>query len=125
MKNTNLYDQWRAMDDKRLASKPISTRLPVHVLARLNAISALFPTKTRTDILVDLIKSGLDSFEESLPPVYYSPDPVEIDKDLSVYLPVGANAEYKQRANKEYADLENELGNTNPQNLFSVDSKKA
>lgn len=56
----NLYDQWRTMNDNRLASKPISIRLPVHVLARINAISELFPSKIRTDILTDLIKTGLE-----------------------------------------------------------------
>lgn len=125
MNNTNLYDQWRAMDDNRLASKPISIRLPVHVLARINAISELFPSKTRTDIMTDLIKAGLESFEKSLPPVYYANEAVEVEKDLSVYPAVGANAEYQYKANAQYSELEKELGNNDPQKLFSISSKKA
>ena len=124
MKSTSLYDQWRAMDDARLSSKPVSIRLPVHVLARVNAISGMFPSKTRTDILTDLIKTGLESFESSLPPLYFSEEAIEVEPNFYVHLPVGVNAEYQNKANDQYCELEKELGNNRPQNLFSLESKK-
>lgn len=124
MKTSSLYDQWRAMDDRRLSSKPVSVRLPVHVMARLNAIADLFPTKTRTDILTDLLKVGLASFEDSLPPLAYSSDTEEIEPGLVVVSPRGETAEYRKSANRHYAQLENELGNMHPQTLLDVPFKK-
>jgi hypothetical protein len=124
MKNTSLYDQWRAMDDRRLVSKPVSVRLPVHVLARVNSIAEIFPTKTRTDILTDLLKAGLDAFEESLPPVAYEYEPTEVEDELFVCDPVGVTADYKMNANKHYQVLEQELGNNEPDRLFELSSKR-
>jgi hypothetical protein len=124
MKTTKLYDQWRAMDDRRLASKPVSLRLPVHVLARINAIAAMFPTKTRSEIMTDLLKVGLDAFEESLPPISYSDEPFEVEPGLLIVTPEGPTAEYRSSANHHYEQLEKELGNNNPSQLFDTSSKK-
>lgn len=124
MQNTRLYDQWRAMDDRRLANKPISVRLPVHVLARINAIADIFPTKTRTDLLTDLLKAGLEAFENSMPPVHYSAEPYEVEPGLVLSLPVGPTAEYQQNSNKHYHQLEQDLGNSNPADLFEITSKE-
>lgn len=124
MKNTKLYDQWRAMDDRRLASKPISLRLPVHVLARINAIAAMFPTKTRSEIMTDLLKVGLDSFEESLPPVHYADDPFEVEPGYIVVSPTGPTADYQKTANYHYEQLEKELGNNSITELFDISCKE-
>lgn len=126
MENTKLYDQWRAMDDRRLASKPVSVRLSVHVLARINAISDMFPNKTRTDIMTDLLKVGLEAFEGSLPPLQYSDEPIsdEDEPGQAFVEPVGANADYRKKANEHYRQLEKELGNKKLANLFDVSWKK-
>lgn len=124
MKNTKLYDQWRAMDDRRLASKPISLRLPVHVLARINAIAGMFPTKTRSEIMIDLLKAGLESFEDSMPPVYYDDEPFEVEPGHIVVSPVGPTAEYQKTANYHYEQLEAELGNKNITQLFDISCKE-
>ena len=81
MGDKKLYALWRSNDDRRLVQRPVSMRLPVHVMARVNAINDLFPTKTRTEIMTDLLKVGLEAFEESLPPLAYSHEPVEIDEN--------------------------------------------
>ncbi len=122
METTKLYDQWRAMDDRRLANKAVSVRLPVHILARINAISDMFPTKTRTDIMTDLLKVGLEAFEGSLPPLQYSDEPVtDADESGQAFVePVGVNADYRKKANEHYRQLEKELGTHKPANLFDV-----
>lgn len=120
METTKLYDQWRAMDDRRLANKAVSVRLPVHILARINAIGDLFPTKTRTDILTDLLKVGLEAFEGSLPSLQYSDIPVEFEPGQAAVEPIGVNADYRKKANKHYRQLEKELGANKPEDLFDV-----
>ena len=122
MENTSLYDQWRTMDDRRLGNKPVSVRLPVHILARINAISDMFPNKTRTDIMTDLLEVGLEAFEKSLPPLQYSDEPTPDDGELLVE-PIGANADYRKKANEHYRQLEKELGNEQPAGLFDVSWK--
>lgn len=124
MKSKKLYDQWRSMDDRRLAQRPISNRLPVHILARVNAITEMFPAKTRTDIMTDLLKTGLDAFEDSLPPLSYSDELFDNGEGIILVEPVGVNADYQAKANKHYRQLELELGNEKPSDLFDLSCKR-
>ena len=59
MKTTNLYEKWRATQNQPHGSQVVCFRLPVHVLARVDAVGSMFPAKTRTKILIDLIEEGL------------------------------------------------------------------
>ncbi len=125
MADKKLYALWRSNHDRRFVQRPVSMRLPVHVMARVNAINDLFPTKTRTEIMTDLLKVGLEAFEESLPPLAYSDEPVEIDENNTMaYAPAGVNADYRENANTHYRKLESELGNKKPPFLFDLSYKR-
>ena len=55
MKTADLHQIWSAPDNSRLTAKQQSFRLPVHVAAKLEALVALFPNKTKTQIVADLL----------------------------------------------------------------------
>ena len=76
MKNEalTLYEQWTSLDDRVLMKNPVSFRLPVHIMARLNAMADVFPARSRTDVMVDLLKEALAHFEEKVLPVNDSPE---------------------------------------------------
>jgi hypothetical protein len=116
MKTNDLLKVWGAFDNKRLCAKQFSIRLPVHVAARISALCDMFPSKTKTDIISDLLASALDHIEESLP-IYKSEFPDEID-GKEVYGNTGPKVTFHNSSNNYYRELEKELGNPNPRNLY-------
>ena len=63
----DLAREWVGPDRRRLTSKQISIRLPMHVMAKVQALAMMFPGKTRTDYVADLLTAALDRFAEGLP----------------------------------------------------------
>jgi hypothetical protein len=63
----DLAREWVGPDRRRLTSKQISIRLPMHVMAKVQALAMMFPGKTRTDYLADLLTAALDRFADGLP----------------------------------------------------------
>lgn len=116
MKTNDLLKVWGAFDNKRLCAKQFSIRLPVHVAARISALCDMYPSKTKTDIISDLLASALDHIEETLP-IYKCPDPIDVDGEL-VYGNTGPKVDFHSRSNSHYKELEKELGNSDPKNLY-------
>lgn len=117
MKTANdLLKVWGAFDNKRLCAKQFSIRLPVHVAARVAALCDMYPSKTKTDIISDLLATALDNIEESLP-MYKDSMPIEIEGEM-VYPNIGPRVHFHHYSNDHYKELEKELGNPNPKNLY-------
>lgn len=62
-----LAQMWIGADRARVTARQISIRLPVHVIAKIRALGAMFPGKTRTTYIGDLLSAALDRFAEGLP----------------------------------------------------------
>jgi len=120
MKASDLVSSWTKRDNKRLTQRQFSIRLPVHIAARIAGLCDMFPTKTRTDIMADLLDSALEELEKSLTHGY-SPDDGEIDviHGKGIYPDTGSYGDYARAVNKHYKELENELGNESPSNLLA------
>lgn len=58
---------WIGPDRARVTARQISIRLPLHVMAKIRALAAMFPGKTRTTYIGDLLSAALDRFAEGLP----------------------------------------------------------
>jgi hypothetical protein len=71
----DLVKIWGAPDNTRLTPKQISIRLPIHVAAKISAISEMFPKKTKTEIIGDLLAAALTQFAEGLS---NEPDEMEV-----------------------------------------------
>ena len=124
MKARDLHAIWAAPDNSRLTAKQQSFRLPVHVAAKLAALCDLYPSKTRTQIVGDLLAAAIDASVEGLASVKGAhidrltpPDDVAFD----VYVEAGPLGTFKGRANHHYALLEHELGNQEPGELYPPD----
>jgi hypothetical protein len=109
---SHLLDLWSAPDNARLTGKQYSFRLPVHVAAKLGALEELYPHRTRTQIVGDLLAAALADVERAFPRVMgeriANKDP---ETRQPLFRDVGAGAEFRKLANKHYRDLEKELGN--------------
>lgn len=117
MKPKDLHSVWSMPDNSRLTAKQYSFRLPVHVAAKLAALCELYPSKTRTQIVADLLATAIELASEGLPSTKGRQlDHVEADDGtlLDIFEDVGLAGRYKVLANKHFAELERELGNEEP-----------
>ena len=113
----DLHKVWAAPDNTRLTSKQYSFRLPVHVAAKLSAVCDMFPEKTRTQIVGDLLATALEDFEQSFP--YVEGEPIGRDQTgETIYEDAGPAVRYRSLADRYYRELEVEMGNENPRSLF-------
>lgn len=120
MSSPNLHDLWSLPDNSRLTSKQYSFRLPVHVAAKIAALCEMYPHKTRTEIVGDLLSTAIQQLVRGMPyvegPVIgYDPDTRE-----DVHADIGPSAKFWDLADKHYQELEKEMGNDNPPSLYEA-----
>lgn len=117
MKPGDLTKVWTAPDNSRLTPKQQSFRLPLHVAAKLDALCAIFPKKTKTEIVGDLLATAIDELERELPTIRGAQ--INQDPDFgAVYAVHGQRVEFRNLANKLYRDLERSLGNKSAADLY-------
>lgn len=120
MKSADLHKVWSAPDNSRLTAKQYSFRLPVHVAAKINALCDIFPNKTKTQIVGDLLTAALDEAIANLPAT--RGEALGEDPEHGVfYREKGLIASFRDRANKHFKELERELGNKTASDLYSSD----
>lgn len=119
MKASDLVASWTSRDNKRLTSRQFSIRLPVHIAARIAGLCDMFPTKTRTDIMADLLDSALEELEKSFSHHYSEDDEIDVIDGMAIYPNKDSYGDYARAVNKHYEELEKELGNEHPRSLLS------
>lgn len=102
----NLHEQWSSRDDRRLGKQSVSTRLPVHILARIAAITDMYDSRKRSDVITALLNAGLETFEADLEEAGQG-DPLFAQRVI-----------YRELSNKHYMVLEKELGAEPKEPLF-------
>jgi len=118
MKAKDLHKVWGAPDNSQLTAKQHSFRLPVHVAAKLNALSELFPNKTKTELVGDLLATAIEELQQSLPVT--AGIQAGVDHERGDYFEAGGvAAEFCMLANRHYLAYQKELGNKNPQPLYA------
>ena len=122
MSAKDLIKLWELRDNSRLTAKQMSIRLPTHVAARISALCELFPNKTKTQLIGDLLSSALDqledgiTYEQSERPTVVLPDGEAIH---DIYGP-GTKGRYLEISNKYLKELESEIGNDEPELFYVV-----
>lgn len=135
MEPKDLIKVWDAPDHSRLMPKQISIRLPILVSAKLSALQEMYPSKSKTQIIVDLLATALDQLEEGLPSkrgVLLEEGPEEtIDPELDnprrevavfrntmrVYEDAGLRGYFLRLTKKHLRDMEKELGVEEPMRI--------
>ena len=117
MKASDLVTVWSAADNSRLTAKQFSFRLPVRVAAKLAALEAMYPTKSRTQLVGDLMSAAIADVEKaflSVPGRSIGRDP---DMNEEIFDDVGPFARYQSLAETDHREMERELGNESPTKL--------
>ncbi len=113
----SLSSVWSAPDNSRLTAKQSSFRLPVHVAAKLAALAEMYPQKTKTQIVGDLLAAALAEVEKGLPAFpgrFFTKD----ENDGELYEATGPAERFRTLSNKHYAEFEAELGTESPAALY-------
>ena len=130
MKTNHLHDVWSGPDNSRLVSKQFSFRLPVHLAAKIAALGDMYPQKNRTQLVSDLLTAAMDNFEVNLPFEKGQGDTTENDyyaklhaehegyEHEQAYMITGARSRFRHLTNKYYKELEKELGNETPEDIY-------
>lgn len=111
----DMMSNWVRNNNSRLVKKQTSIRLPVHAAAKIEALCEMYPSKTRNEIITDLLTAALDDAYDSF--AFSRGDEICIDGEPH-YTDCGARKEYTELANKHFIKLEKELGNNDPKHLF-------
>jgi hypothetical protein len=119
-KAAELHSFWSLPDNSRLTSKQYSFRLPVHVAAKIAALCDLYPQKTRTEIVGDLLSTAIEDLVSGLPSVDGKILFIEPQTGEEIYEDIGPRAQYWTLADKHYKALEREMGNKNPPSLYDA-----
>jgi len=121
MKPRDLHAVWSAPDNTRLTSKQSSFRLPVHVAAKLSALADIYPNKTKTQIVGDLLSTAIEEVIAQLPSekgaqigLYHPPGEVP----FKAFEDIGLSGRFMSLADRYFKELEAELGNDSPKPLY-------
>ncbi len=119
MKSSDLHNVWSSPDNSRVTSKQYSFRLPVHVAAKLAALCEMYPHKTRTEIVGDLLSTSIEDVIKSIPVyegeiIHILPDGEEIRAEA------GPRVDFWEIADKHYQAIEKEMGNENPPSIYEA-----
>ena len=113
MKAFNLVTVLSAADNSRLTARQFSFRLPVYVAAKLAALEALYPTKSRTQPVGEWLSPAIADVENSFLRVKGRSIGRDSESDEEIFKEVGQFSKYQAPARRVYSELEKELGNKN------------
>lgn len=116
-KASELHGFWSLPDNSRLTSKQYSYRHPVHVAAKIAALCEMYPQKTRTEIVGDLLATAIDDLVSGMPFVEGREIGTDPETGETYYDDVGPRTQFWKLADKHYKEIEREMGNKNPSSL--------
>lgn len=109
MEPKDLVKIWNAPDHSKLTPKQISLRLPIQVAAKISALCDLYPRKTKTEIIGDLLATALDQLYEGLPSRQGELLGMGEDGEPE-YAEIGLRREFWQLTQKYLKEFEDDLG---------------
>ncbi len=124
MKATHLSNFWQMPDNTRLMKRQTSVRLAVHIEAKIAALCDLYPGKSKSQLINDLLSAALDDLESGFEKVKGNHIGQDYDvakqQQTELYYDVGPRRAYLDSVNKHLAVYEAELGNDSP-SLYSTE----
>ena len=109
MNTKDLHSIWNAPDNSRLTAKQYTVRLPIRVAAQLAALSEMYPRKTMTDLIGDILAAGLEQLGEELPTKNVGEKPLGFREDGEAeWEQIGPGVTFAQLSKKYMKQFETE-----------------
>ncbi len=109
MEPQDLVKVWDAPDNSKLTPKQLSIRLPIHVAAKISALCDMYPRKTKTEIIGDLLSTALDQLANALPSYNGRELGYDHDSDEVIYETLGPLTHFRSLTDKYLKELESEI----------------
>ena len=108
MKIHDLLTSWQETANAPLAAREFTVHLPLHDAARILALAEMYPGRTTTQIITELLSVALDEVEEALPYVQGNKVVAEDDYGDPIYEDIGATPRFVQLTHRYRQILEQE-----------------
>lgn len=113
MKIRDLLEEWEKSASEERAPHKYTIKLPLSVAARVRALVEMYPGRSESEIIVDLLATALDEFLEVLPYVQGKTIIRKDDFGEPVYEDVGLTPRFIELTHKYTMFLEKELNEKN------------
>ncbi|HQU15426.1 MAG: type 1 pili tip component [Chromatiales bacterium 21-64-14] len=110
MKVNSLIHRWERASGAPHTRHAYAVRLPIHDAARIAALAEIYPNRTETEIITDLLSAALDELEEALPYVPGSRTVAEDEFGDPLYEDVGPTPRFETLTRKHQERLGSAAG---------------
>ena len=106
----DLIKVWSAPDSSHLMAKQWSIRLPILVAAKISALSEMYPNKSRSELISELLSTAIEELYGALPS--YSGEQADIDPETGeeYFYERGQKETFRQLTNRFAKEYEKEAG---------------
>jgi len=112
MKIHQLIKEWKAHAAAPITAREYAIHLPEHTAARILALAELFPARTETQIITELLDAALDDLEASFPYAQGSNVIAEDDHEDPIYEDAGLTPHFHALTRKYLQQLKTERKST-------------
>ena len=112
MRVRDLMKHWQKHADTKMTAREFSIKLPIHDAARILALTEMYPARTETQIITELLGAALYELEEAFPYAKGEKIITEDEYDDPVYEDVGPTSSFIQKTEKYLRQLDMESKNT-------------
>ena len=123
MKISDVVQHWETSSSGALTVREYRVRLPLRDAARIAALAEMYPIRSETEIISELLSAALDELEQAMPYVAGSQVIAEDDQGDPIYEDVGPTPRFIALTEKRMQALENETASQNASS-GSRDSEK-
>jgi len=115
MEPQDLVHRWHEEPKYPLTPKQISIRLPIDVAAKIAALCEIYPGRTKTEIIADLVASSVDQLVRALPSEKGELlEQESIPGRIKVFQDVGPKGRFLEGTARHLRQLEKEVGHPEP-----------
>ena len=100
MRVKDLLNQWQKSSEKEVRDQDLQVQLTRQEKAKVAALTEMFPGKSETDIVLDLLRAALAELEATMP---YVPGPRVVSEDEMgdpVFEDIGPMPRYRELTRK-------------------------
>jgi hypothetical protein len=112
VKVRDLMHHWEKHAGAEITARKFSVQLPLYDAARLLALAEMYPAKTETQIITELLGAALDELQEALPYAQGKRVIAADDHGDPIYEDVGPTPDFFRKTQEYARRLEAEAKNT-------------
>ena len=112
MKLRELIKRWEESASEQRTPFTYSVRLPLQDAAKLAALAEMYPGRSETELITDLLSAALDEVEASFPYVQGSHIAAEDEEGDPIYADAGLTPRFKELTQRHLARLRQEANDS-------------